>query len=70
MCKSCELAGIAPSTSLSKRRFLATLTMAVASMALGGAVSAKHLKAPPKPQNIVTPDQALERLRQGNTRYV
>jgi carbonic anhydrase len=70
MCKSCELAGIAPSTSLSKRRFLATLTMAAASVALGGAGSAKDLKAPPKPQNIVTADQALERLRQGNTRYV
>jgi carbonic anhydrase len=27
-------------------------------------------KQPPKPQNVLSPDAALERLRQGNTRYV
>jgi carbonic anhydrase len=27
-------------------------------------------KKPPKPQNVLSPDAALERLRQGNTRYV
>lgn len=29
----------------------------------------KHKKRPPKPQNVVSPDAALERLRQGNARY-
>jgi carbonic anhydrase len=27
-------------------------------------------KKPPKPQNVLSPDAALERLRKGNTRYV
>ena len=27
-------------------------------------------KAPPKPQNVLTPEQALERLQEGNKRYV
>ncbi len=31
---------------------------------------AKEIKAPPKPQNVLSPDAALERLRQGNSRYV
>jgi len=32
--------------------------------------AAKEIKAPPKPQNVLSPDAALERLRQGNSRYV
>ena len=31
---------------------------------------AKKTKAPPKPQNVLTPDAALERLKEGNERYV
>jgi carbonic anhydrase len=30
----------------------------------------KRKKRPPKPQNVLSPDAALERLRQGNARYV
>jgi carbonic anhydrase len=30
----------------------------------------KEAKAPPKPQNILSPDAALERLLKGNSRYV
>jgi carbonic anhydrase len=40
----------------------------------GNAASArekeKKKKAPPKPQNVLSPDAALERLRKGNARYV
>src|ERR1700734_2138625 len=32
--------------------------------------SEKKKKKPPKPQNVLPPDAALERLRQGNSRYV
>ena len=39
-------------------------------MLLAGAAGAKQSKAPPKPQNVLSPDAALERLRQGNARYV
>ena len=40
---------------------------------LAGAADAKEKekkKKPPKPQNVLPPDAALERLRQGNSRYV
>ena len=30
----------------------------------------KESKTPPKPQNVLSPDAALERLQKGNTRYV
>jgi carbonic anhydrase len=39
-------------------------------LALGGAAGAKERKPPPKPDNVLSPDAALERLRQGNRRYV
>src|ERR1700723_158081 len=31
---------------------------------------AKEMKAPPKPQNVLTPAASLERLKRGNARYV
>ncbi|MGA2056883.1 MAG: carbonic anhydrase [Bradyrhizobium sp.] len=37
---------------------------------LASAAGAKEIKAPPKPQNVLTPAASLERLRQGNARYV
>jgi carbonic anhydrase len=37
---------------------------------LADAAGAKEMKAPPKPQNVLSPDASLERLLKGNTRYV
>jgi carbonic anhydrase len=37
---------------------------------LANAAGAKEMNAPPKPQNVLSPDASLERLRKGNTRYV
>jgi carbonic anhydrase len=37
---------------------------------LANAAGAKEMKAPPKPQNVLTPAGALERLTKGNARYV
>jgi carbonic anhydrase len=37
---------------------------------LANAAGAKEMKAPPKPQNVLSPDASLERLLKGNTRYV
>ena len=42
----------------------------VAAAMLSGVALAKEVKAPPKPQNVVSPDASLERLMQGNRRYV
>jgi carbonic anhydrase len=37
---------------------------------LANAAGAKEMKAPPKPQNVISPDASLERLLKGNARYV
>ena len=37
---------------------------------LANAAGAKEMIAPPKPQNVLSPDASLERLLKGNTRYV
>jgi carbonic anhydrase len=37
---------------------------------VANAAGAKETKKPPKPQNVLSPDAALERLVKGNTRYV
>ena len=37
---------------------------------LGTTVAAKETKPPPKPQNVLSPDAALQRLLAGNARYV
>jgi carbonic anhydrase len=52
------------------RRHLLLGAASTAGVLLSGAALAKETKAPPKPQNVVSPDAAFERLRQGNTRYV
>jgi carbonic anhydrase len=36
----------------------------------GRQASAKEKKAPPKPQNVLSPDASLKRLLEGNSRYV
>jgi len=46
---------------------------AFGALPLVGAVSlstAAHASAPPQPENVLNPDQALERLMAGNARYV
>lgn len=67
MCQLCEIA--AP-TQTSRRRFLAAAACTAASLALAPPVSAKETKSPPKPQNVLAPDAALDRLVKGNLRYV
>lgn len=56
------------------RRSLVLGAAASLGLALGNAAGAKENKkenkAPPKPQNVLSPDAALERLLKGNARYV
>src|SRR3546814_16355740 len=62
LCKSNNLA------SPTRRRTLAALSMA--SMAgVSGLFGQAYAAAPPKPDNILLPDQEMERLMQGNARY-
>jgi carbonic anhydrase len=71
MCETCGLAGVAHPGLPSRRRFLASALSAGAALALaGGPVWAAPVKAPPKPENVVSPDRALELLTKGNARYV
>jgi carbonic anhydrase len=41
-----------------------------AGLSLAGAAHAKKAKAPPKPENVLSPDASLKRLMAGNERYV
>jgi carbonic anhydrase len=52
----------------SRRRFI--LAASAAGLLFASPAMAKKTKAPPKPQNMLAPDAALERLKEGNERYV
>jgi len=56
------------------RRSVILGAAATVGLLLGNTAGAKETKkedkAPPKPQNVLSPDAALERLLKGNTRYV
>jgi carbonic anhydrase len=69
MCALCGNPSVDHAPIFSRRRFLKLAGGA----ALGLAASSRALRASgetPKPQNILSPDQALERLKAGNDRYV
>ncbi len=46
------------------------LAASAAGLLFRNAAIAKEAKAPPKPQNVLSPEASLERLLQGNRRYV
>jgi len=52
------------------RRSAILLAASVLGTAFAGRAFAKETKAPPKPQNVLSPDAALKRLMEGNARYV
>lgn len=65
MCETCgqpSLHRFAPT----RRRLL----LVAAGLSLAGAAHAKKAKAPPKPENVLSPDASLKRLMAGNERYV
>jgi carbonic anhydrase len=63
MCDMCRGSELGPS-----RRAL--LLGASAGLLLGTSAFAKQAKAPPKPENVLSPDASLKRLLEGNKRYV
>ncbi|MBR0903269.1 carbonic anhydrase [Bradyrhizobium liaoningense] len=52
------------------RRSAMLFTASALGFAFGGVALAKEAKAPPKPQNVLSPDASLKRLMEGNARYV
>ncbi len=67
MCKSCESLSAAGGVQLPRRKFIALLGAALSFPALARAA---EKGPPPKPQNVLSPNSALDRLMKGNHRYV
>jgi carbonic anhydrase len=55
---------------LPRRGFLKLAESAAMGLALSRSGIAAPMKTPPKPQNLISPHAALERLMKGNDRYV
>lgn len=69
MCERCEEIAVGR-TRLARRGLLKFAAAAAATLALAPSLAGAKPKAPPKPQNVLSPDAALERLMRGNDRYV
>src|SRR6202046_4524408 len=65
MCRQASTPGFGPS-----RRGVLFGAASAMGLLLANTAGAKEMKAPPKPQNVLSPDASLERLLKGNTRYV
>jgi carbonic anhydrase len=70
MCEACRLEDQTPRMNCSRRAVLRLAATSAIGLALMGSGSAKDVKKPPKPQNVLSPDASLERLLQSNRRYV
>jgi carbonic anhydrase len=74
MCESCD-SNSAPTTN-DRRRFLRLAGLGAGALLLAGTLPSRIVQAaektstPPKPQNAISPDEALQRLIEGNERYV
>ena len=70
MCEKCRLEELAQAPRSTRRAVLGFFAASTIGLALGSAAGAKERKPPPKPDNVLSPEAALERLRQGNQRYI
>lgn len=74
MCQVCDQKNEAPRQDSSKRSFLKLVAASALSLGAIGAAARTTIaasgKAQPLPENVLTPDAALERLMAGNERYV
>jgi carbonic anhydrase len=68
MCEYC-MPRVAEPKGMARRSIL-KLAAGAASVAVAPRAFAAGPKAPPKPENILSPDAALDRLMKGNSRYV
>jgi carbonic anhydrase len=57
-------------TDAARRQFLTLATGTAAALALALPAFAANDAPPPKPQNVMSPDAALDRLMKGNARYI
>jgi carbonic anhydrase len=68
MCHLCDRVSAHHAVPPSRRHFFKLAAMAAASLAV--ATDGSAAKSPPKPENVVSPDGALDRLMKGNDRYL
>jgi len=69
MCERCSDNAVARSR-IGRRSLLKLAAIAATGLAQVPQAFAKDAKAPPKPENVLSPDAALDRLMKGNARYV
>ena len=69
MCEKCSLGQLQPAAP-SRRSLVLLAASALGGLMLADTADAKDTKAPPKPENVLSPDAALKRLMEGNARYV
>jgi carbonic anhydrase len=67
VCHSCNSSLVRNGADLPRRKFLALLA---AGLSVSGWSRAAEKGPPPKPQNVLSPDAAFDRLMAGNHRYV
>jgi carbonic anhydrase len=68
MCENCRLGSRHPFAPT--RRAALVFAATAIGLSIASAAAAKETKTPPKPGNALSPDAALERLKEGNERYV
>lgn len=68
MCENCSQ-GLVQPLAPSRRSFVLFGASALGLMLGNAPASAKEAKAPPKPENMLSPDASLKRLMEGNRRY-
>jgi carbonic anhydrase len=68
MCENCRLGSRRPFAPT--RRAALVFAATAIGLSIASAAAAKETKTPPKPGNALSPDAALERLKEGNERYV
>lgn len=68
MCERCV--GAARHAPIARRGFLKLAATMAAGLAIARPALAANAGGPPKPENTLSPDAALDRLMQGNARYV
>jgi carbonic anhydrase len=66
MCEFCQ----ATNAPMARRHMLKLASAAALGLAFASQAFAAKSKTPPKPQNVLSPDAALDRLMKGNNRYV
>jgi carbonic anhydrase len=69
MCECCATA-VTTSSAIGRRTGLKLAAATIAGLAFLPYAFAQQSKAPPKPENVLSPEDALDRLMKGNTRYV